>query len=74
MKNKNNFIPSIRNFERTGRTHVPKPLPATENVRNLTMKKNLIEPAIPVARALLFSKYWLTITMAGRYMKPNPIP
>ena len=40
-------------------TIVPIPLPHT---------------AIPVATALLFSKYTDTETMAGRYIMPNPIP
>jgi len=40
------------------------------------MKVPIPDPqtAIPVAKALLFSKYIETPTMAGRYISPNPRP
>jgi hypothetical protein len=32
------------------------------------------QTAIPVAKARFFSKYIETLTIAGKYISPNPIP
>lgn len=41
-------------------------------------KRNVPTPApqtvTPVASARYFSKYMVTITIAGQYMRPNPVP